>query len=182
MSAETLFRRKLFATAFKGTLLLGLSFWCLRHLFEMSWNHLLIFQGQALFEAVLFMIWLGVVEVLQDRVLHLEARHSMVHVHVHIHIHAIMVLAHLSLGHLRIDKVGPVILHVRLLRHMEFALRHRLSSHTLGCPNIFTGRNPQRCWLCWHVSLSGSIKLDVDHRRFIRQFLVLCHPVPLFLV
>ena len=85
MSAQALFGGELLAATFEGASLLALPFGCLHHLFKVSRYQLLVSQWKLFLGAVLFVIWLLVVEILQNRivlhqrVVYLELLQSQVH-------------------------------------------------------------------------------------------------------
>ena len=68
MSAQALLGGELLAATFEGAFLLALPFGCLHHLLKVSRYQLLVSQWKLFLGAVLFVIWLLMVEVLQDRV------------------------------------------------------------------------------------------------------------------
>ena len=85
MSTQALLGGELFAATFEGASLLALPFGCLHHLLKVSRYQLLVSQWKLFLGAVLFVIWLLVVEVLQNRVIlhqrviYLEVLQSQVH-------------------------------------------------------------------------------------------------------
>lgn len=122
MSAQALLGGELLAATFQGASLLALSFRCLNHLLKVSRYQLLVSQRKLFLGAVLFVIWLLLVEVLQNwvifyqRVVYLEVLHSQVH------LQRWFVRVHVRVRVVRLEEIHSS--HVELLRLLVIPLSY----------------------------------------------------------